>query len=380
MCDGPHPGVNETIERARFLDHHVHAIMRGRLDRGTFESMLTESDRPAAVRAAGWDSQLGFAVRRWCAPVLGLQRHATPEAYLAHRLGLTNEDAAATLLPAAGLSGLVVDNGFRTDQLLDVASLGRLAGAPAYAIVRLESIAEEVIRGGVTADRYADAFRTALHAAMADAIGTKSVVAYRYGLDIDPLPPSETEVAEAAGGWLRAIAAGGPVRLTDPVLLRSGLWEGARTGRPLQIHVGFGDTDLDLHRADPALLTGFLRATEGVCPVMLLHTYPFHRQAGYLAQMFAHVHVDIGLAVNHAGAASDRIVAESLELAPFRKILYSSDAWGLPELHLLGSWLFRRGLSRVIGGWVTAGDWSLADAESVIEGIAGGNARRVYGI
>ncbi len=187
-------------------------------------------------------------------------------------------------------------------------------------------------------------------------------------------------MAEAAGDWLRAIAAGGPVRLTDPVLLRFGLWEGARTGRPLQIHVGFGDTDLDLHRADPALLTDFLRATEGVCPVMLLHTYPFQRQAGYLAQMFAHVHVDVGLAVNHTGAASDRVIAESLELAPFRKVLFSSDAWGLPELHLLGSWLFRRGLSRVVGAWVAAGDWSLADAEPVIEAIAAGNARRVYDI
>ena len=77
---------------------------------------------------------------------------------------------------------------------------------------------------------------------------------------------------------------------------------------------------------------------------MLLHTYPFQRTAGYLAQMFAHVYVDVGLAVNHTGAASDRIIAESLELAPFRKVLFSSDAWGLPELHLLGSWLFRRGL------------------------------------
>jgi uncharacterized protein len=380
MCDGPHPGVNEALERARFVDHHVHAIVRGRLDRTTFESMLTESDRPAAIQAAGWESQLGMAVRRWCAPLLGLERHVTPDAYLGHRLALSNEDAAATLLPAAGLSGLVVDTGFRTGQLLDVGSLGRLAGAPAHAIVRLESVAEEVIGGDVAADRYADAFRAALHAALATAVGTKSVVAYRYGLDVDPAPPSDLEVADAAGGWLRAIAAGGPVRLTDPVLLRFGLWEGARSGRPLQIHVGFGDTDLDLHRSDPSLLTGFLRATEALCPVMLLHTYPFHRQAGYLAQMFAHVHVDVGLAVNHTGAASDRVIAESLELAPFRKVLFSSDAWGLPELHLLGSWLFRRGLSRVIGAWVTAGDWAFADAQAVIEAIGAGNARRIYGI
>ena len=65
--------------------------------------------------------------------------------------------------------------------------------------------------------------------------------------------------------------------------------------------------------------------------------------------MFGHVYMDVGLAINHTGAASDRIIAESLELAPFRKVLFSSDAWGLPELHLLGSWLFRRGLARGAG-------------------------------
>ena len=159
------------------------------------------------------------------------------------------------------------------------------------------------------------------------------------------------------------------------MLLRFGLWEGARTGRPLQIHTGFGDTDLDLYRADPALMTDFLRATETVCPVMLLHTYPFQRSAGYLAQMFGHVYVDVGLAVNHTGAASDRVIAESLELAPFRKVLFSSDAWGLPELHLLGSWLFRRGLSRVLGGMGHRGGLVASRMrEHVIRRIGDGNA------
>ena len=68
--------------------------------------------------------------------------------------------------------------------------------------------------------------------------------------------------------------------------------------------------------------------------------------------MFPHVYTDIGLGVNHTGIQSEQLVAETLEVAPFRKILFSSDAWGLPELHLLGSWLFRRGLSRVLGRWV----------------------------
>ena len=59
--------------------------------------------------------------------------------------------------------------------------------------------------------------------------------------------------------------------------------------------MGYGDRDIDLHRCNPLLLTALLRAIEpaGV-PVMLLHNYPYHREAGYLAQVFPHVYMDAG--------------------------------------------------------------------------------------
>jgi len=380
LIDGPHGDINGALAQVRLIDHHVHSILAGQLDETAFTALLTESDRPAAIEAAGWDSQLGFAVRRWCAPLLGLEPHVSQQSYLERRLALSNEDAAAVMLPAAALSGMLIDTGIRPGDLLGVGSLGSLAGAPTWTITRLEWLAETIARSGVDAAGYAAAFRSALHMALTTSVGCKSIVAYRHGLDFEPTPPSDTEVIEAAGQWLRSVETTGVARLTDPVLLRFGIWEAVRTGRPLQFHVGYGDTDLELHRADPALLTRFLRATERMCAVMLLHTYPFQRTAGYLAQMFGHVYVDVGLAVHHTGAASDQVIRESLELAPFRKVLFSSDAWGLPEAHVLGSWLFRRGLARVLGTWVVTGDWARDDALRVIEDIAAANATRVYGI
>ena len=77
------------------------------------------------------------------------------------------------------------------------------------------------------------------------------------------------------------------------------------------------------------------RRRRGV-PVLLLHNYPFHRHAAYLAQVFDHVFMDVGLAVHNTGALSRRVVAETLELVPFGKLLHSSDAFGLAELYLLG--------------------------------------------
>ena len=64
---------------------------------------------------------------------------------------------------------------------------------------------------------------------------------------------------------------------------------------------------------------------------MLLHCYPFEREAGYLAHAFENVYIDVGLAVNFTGSRSRDLVARSFELAPFTKILYSSDALGPAE-------------------------------------------------
>ena len=142
-----------------------------------------------------------------------------------------------------------------------------------------------------------------------------------------------------------------------------------------------GDRDMDLHRSNPMLLLGLLRQSAlAETPVMLLHCYPYHREAGYLAQAFNNVYFDVGLSLNYVGAQARQIVAESLELAPFAKQVYSSDAFGLPELHLLGSVLWRRSMAQVLGEWVLQGDWGEADAIRVVEMIGAANARRVYGV
>ena len=375
---GPHPGVDELLTHARFVDHHVHGILRGSLTPERLVQQLSESDRPAAAAIAGMDTQLGVAVRRWMAPLIGLEPGVPAAEWLAHRATLDNETLGATILPEAGLDALLVDTGFQGTSLTSPAELGALAGVPGREVVRLEVVAEQVAAAAPTAAGFRQALRDALAVATRDAVGVKSILAYRYGFDIDPAPPSDAEVAHAAGRWLRAIESGERIRVADPVLLRLVLWSGVELGLPLQLHTGYGDPDLDLHRADPVLLTGFLRLTEGRCPVLLLHTYPYQRNAGYLAQMLPHVYLDVGLAVNHSGVASERIIAETLEIAPFTKVLFSSDAWGLPELHLLGSWLVRRGLSRILGRWVADGDWTLADAARTIDLLAGENARRVY--
>jgi predicted TIM-barrel fold metal-dependent hydrolase len=148
---------------------------------------------------------------------------------------------------------------------------------------------------------------------------------------------------------------------------------------PVQFHSGFGDADLQLDQADPLLLTPLLRqyGARGTT-VVLLHCYPYHRQAGYLSAVFGHVHFDVGLALPYLGAGSRGLLAEALELAPFAKQLFSSDAYGLAELYLVAAALFRRGLRAILDGWLAAGDCTAADADRIYADIAGANARRIY--
>ncbi|MDQ3276327.1 MAG: amidohydrolase family protein [Actinomycetota bacterium] len=372
--------LGAAVETLRLVDHHVHGATAVDLDSTGFVAGLTESAWPAPPGTSHLDSQLGFAVRRWCAPVLELPPHADVATYLARRRELGADEVARRFLTASGIGWFLVETGYRADETLGPASMARASGARTAEVVRLESVAEDVAAGSPGAAGLAEAFATALDERARHAVGLKSVIAYRYGLDFDPEPPDAAEVRRAAGEWLRR-REGGQNRLTDPVLLRHLLWRGVECGLPLQFHVGYGDPDLTLHRCDPSLMTGFLRRVQdrGV-PVMLLHCYPYHRTAGYLAAVFPHVHLDVGLAVNHTGARSRAVVAESLEVAPFGKVLFSSDACGPPELHHLGAVLWRRAMTDVLGEWVAAGDWSEVDAVRVAELVGAGNARRVYGL
>ncbi len=370
------PGIGALA----LVDHHVHPALVAETGAGEFEQLLTESDRPLPAGLTTFDSQLGVAVRRWCAPVLDLEPFAAPADYLARRSALGPAEVTRRLLRASGVAHLLLDTGYVRPGLLDLPGMREAAGAQADEIVRLEAVAEQaVLDGDGSAAGFAVRFAAALARQAATAVGLKSIVGYRYGLDFDPEPPAAAEVTAAAGGWLRQIEATGRVRVDDPVLLRHLLWAGLDLGLPLQLHTGFGDPDADLRRCDPLLLRGFLERTEpaGV-PVMLLHCYPYHRGAGYLAQAYPHVYLDVGLAINYTGARAAAVVGESLELAPFGKLLFSSDAWGPPELHYLGALLWRRATARVLGEWVAGGDWSQADALRVAEMVGAGNARRVY--
>ncbi|BBZ69671.1 amidohydrolase family protein [Mycobacterium paraseoulense] len=360
----------QHIGEVTLIDQHVHGCWSAAGDLRRFENALNEANTEPIV-GSGFDSQLGFAVRAHCGPVLGLPKHVDPQSYWEHRSRLSETELARTFLPAAGVSDWLVDTGIAADTA-SLARMAELSGGRAHEVVRLEEVAEQAAR---TPGDYAAAFDDILQRRAASAVGTKSILAYRGGFEGDLSEPSAGQVAEAAGRWRDD----GGIRLRDRVLLRFGLHRALRLGKPLQFHVGLGDRDCDLHKTNPLLLLDFLRRS-GDTPIVLLHCYPYEREAGYLAQAFNNVYVDGGLSVNQLGARAPAFVARLLELAPFGKILYSSDGFGPAELHFLGAALWRKAIHRVLGDFVADDDWSERDAIRVVDLIAHDNAAGLYGV
>ncbi|GGO10317.1 amidohydrolase [Microbispora rosea subsp. aerata] len=396
---------------APMVDQHCCGVRRDDTTRSGFEQLIGEGGTPAPPGTTHFDTPAGLAIRRWCAPVLGLEPHAPATVYLSRRAELGAAEVNRRLLRGAGVSAFLVDTGLDAPATLTPSEMGRLGAAAADEIVRLEQVEQDVAEAGVPAADYAGLLRDELAARAARAAALTSVAAHRCGLGFDPSRPSRGTVIAAAGRRL----ADPKSRLDDPVLVRHLLWAAVDVAReralPLQFHcgvsgvgagatgpgssgpgfggTGFGgpgfggagqaDAGVAGHLGDPARLTGFVRALAPLgVPVVLLHCYPYHRQAAYLASVFPHVYVDAGPAVAHTAAGSAQVLRELLEIVPFHKQMYGSGCHGVAELCFLAALCHRRGLARVLADRIAEGEWSPADAARIAHMIGAGNARRVY--
>jgi uncharacterized protein len=287
---------------------------------------------------------------------LGCEPHE--EAVYARRLATDPADYAASLLRATNTELLLVDEGFPPVDLgTSPAELGELAGCEARAVMRIEQVAEAV---GVDAlDRLRETIAGARERGY---VGLKTIAAYRGGLDLDALPAD----GDARSGRLEGAA-------LRPALLAA-LEANEATGDPLpvQVHTGFGDSDLLLPAARPGLLKPLIerfRATTFV----LLHCYPFVREAGWLAHVYANVFFDVSLTIPHVARPATALY-EALELAPVSKLLYATDASSTPELYLLSARWWRESLAEVLPA-LLRDDRVAAEAARM---ILRENARAVY--
>jgi predicted TIM-barrel fold metal-dependent hydrolase len=114
----------------------------------------------------------------------------------------------------------------------------------------------------------------------------------------------------------------------------------------------------------------------------LLHgSYPFTREAGYLAATHANVYLDIGEVWPFISASGQReVVREALELCPTSKILWSTDGHFWPETYYLGALQGRQALAEVLIETVSRNELSEAQAVQVAKRILFENSNKVYSL
>jgi predicted TIM-barrel fold metal-dependent hydrolase len=301
---------------------------------------------------------------------------------LSRREALGGEALASLCFARASLETVLFDDGLDPAHCHPVDWHSRFVGASR--VLRLEALAQEIFREEEDFTPFLDRFRGSIDPPPTDVVALKSIVAYRSGLAIDGV--SSGVAAERFRALKRELPAEEP-RLVDKALLDFLLLQaleaaGAR-GMPVQLHTGFGDTDLDLRLANPLHLRRVLEDPRfRSVPLVLLHaSYPYAREASYLASVYPQVYLDCGLAVPYLSVAGMReVLRELLELAPTTKVLYSSDAHGIPELFYLGSRWGREALGNVLENALRDGDLTSREVDEVAGAVLRGNALALYGL
>ncbi|MGI8554191.1 MAG: amidohydrolase family protein [Dehalococcoidia bacterium] len=354
------------------VDDHVHppfADPSGRL----LASFFTEAgDEESVERHVPHSLFYRRALRE-----LGLILQCEPDeaSVRAARNAHTPGEYLRLLTKDANIETLLVDEGYPPRGTLSLEEMAGFSGCQTRRIIRLETLAESLFNTVDSPKALGAAIIEHLMRAPAF-VALKTIVAYRSGLDVVEPPMA---AAAAAFAQVQAHTDGQPPRLTakallDYLLLRALDWAAER-GVPVQFHTGYGDRDLDVRLANPAHLRPILEQPRYArLKIVLLHSsYPYCREASYLASVYPNVYVDWSEANPMLPPRQlQRVLEELLALAPYTKLLYGSDAWGAADWLWLGAKAGRTALAMALQ--------DEPDRETIAWRILHDNARELYSL
>ncbi len=361
------------------LDHHCHPFLRVQpQDPEGFRACFTESDAPDVIhhhvpytlfyRRAVRDLADFFACSSTEASVLETLR-ARPL-----------EQRAQALFSDAGFAGLLLDLGYRPAACLSLAEMRKILPLPMRPILRVETLAEELLPHASSWQAFEERFSLELRHAADRVVAFKSILAYRCGLNVRTWSSEDCEMAFADSQ--RAFSTGRRRLTAAPILhtlfLRT-LEVAAERGLPVQVHTGFGDRDLDLRLANPLHLRPLLEDDRLVrAPVILLHAHPYVEEAAWLTSIYPHVYVDLSLTVPFLAHRAASAIADALALAPATKILLATDAHSVPELYWVAARHLRDALDRALTEASASGYLQEDDRDQLARLLLHDNAVRVY--
>ena len=361
------------------VDNHCHGVFSDTAPVGldTYRHRFTEcAGEPFGPEHTSSAIHYLWAIRQLAG---ALECDPTEEAVLAARAALSQEQLDARFLRAANIAWLLVDDGYPDPaDVEDREGLARRGGFQVGWVERVESVAERLAAKGEKFALFDEDLRDHLASARARGVcGLKTVAAYRSGLAIGWHDRDDVHAAyKRMRRMPRPRVSEQP--LVDHIVSLT-MEAAAEQDLPVQFHTGYGDSDADLLLASPLHLAPLLRRFPSVAVVMLHGSYPYTREAAVLAATYPNAYVDVSYAIPFLTSSELYAVThQAIAAAPVARVMYSSDAVGLPEQHWLGAVRGRRALGAALGDLVALGDITAAQGRSLAELVLRGNAERIY--
>lgn len=371
-----------NLSEIPLIEQHAHNILKSEVAANyPFAAAFTEGYDPEIVNYHAKHTLFYRRSLREIATLLNCEPEET--AILAHRQNLGLENLTRIYFEAANLEAIYLDDGLTPENILPISWHQQFTTVKR--ILRLELLAEKLLSQIDEFHTFVNAFIKEIDPPSPDIVAFKSIACYRSGLDIRPVAPAVAAVHFYDFKKLQK-KNDLPLRLNDKQLidfiLQQSLIVAAKYKIPVQLHTGLGDPDLDLRLANPLNLRYLIECPQYKnAPLVLLHaSYPYMREAGYLASMYPQVYLDFGLAVPFLSVAGMRnTIRQLLELIPTTKLMYSSDAHSIPELYYLGAKWGRQLLGEVLDQAIKDTDITVKEAEEIALGILRENALSLYG-
>ncbi len=370
------------LDSIPLIDHHCHSLLREQpRTEEEFRTFFTESYYPEIAR----EHVPHTVFFQWALRALGdlFGCEARAEAILERRAALSLEALIRQVVEDANLRAWLVDYGYSTAQTFDHAELEPRVPCRVERVLRLEPLIEQLIVQSPNFDTMYDGYLLALADLRRQGfVSLKSIIAYRVGLQMGE--PSRKEAKDEFAVLKQRAEREGKLRIDSKPMLDFLIAEAVAQAHaqefPIQFHTGFGDPDQDLAKVNPAFLRLLFHSEKyrGAKIVLLHASYPYARTLGYLAAVYPNVYADFGLAIPFVAGEARGVLRELLGLAPASKVLYSSDAFHIPELYWLGAKLGRQALGAVLEEYIADGMIDHTAAYSMAEMILWRNADQVY--
>ena len=377
--------ILNLLQEIPIVDNHCHPPHRRDIQtKEELKRYFTESFDPRIV--AGHVQHTLFYQQSLRDMASILECRPEPQAIVASRLELGLPRDFQRVVQRANIRDLVMDFGYQPEESYSLAEVNSSFAGQDCTVrytLRLETRVEQLMLEHRAFDRFIEAYRSEVRDLKRKGVTPlKSVIAYRSGLDIRR---ANEEQAAVAFDLVQAQVErdDGRIRVQSKPLLDFlvplAMEAAAEQGVPFQFHTALGDTDVDLLEANPLKLRPILEdAAFRELPIVLLHCYPYLREAAYLSSMYGNVYFDLSMTIPLLSFTSSRALEDALGVAPASKLLYGSDAPGIVDYLWLGAVAWRRALAQVLAGWTGRG-MPKTEAMRIATLVLFENGRKLYG-